>query len=263
MKTFWISILVAVVVAACGGEQESAPESQTAADSGFTIQNIQDTTDAVASAVGQGLQGPESVRYDPDQDLYFVANFNGPGGERDGNGFISTLGPDGTVQEAQFMTGTSQYPLHAPRGMYITGDTLWVADVDGVHGFNKTSGEQAAFVDFSDLEPGFLNDVVEGPSGDLYVTDTGQARLYRVSGGEPVIVQDSLPSSPNGITISNDGEHLILCPWNGVQTFHGWFPADSTLRELTTYESGGDFDGIEIVNDMWIISQPGRFYHLH
>ena len=33
-------------------------------------------------AVVTGFSGPEAVRYDPDQDVYFVANFNGDGGER-------------------------------------------------------------------------------------------------------------------------------------------------------------------------------------
>lgn len=249
---FILPFLVIAFCISCSGQQEQSEES-SAQVSGFNIESVQDTTHAAATA-SEGLMGPESVRYDPGQDVYFVANFNGSGGAKDANGFISKVGPDGTVQEAKFMTGTDAYPLHAPRGMYITGDTLWAADADGVHGFDRTTGEQLAFVDFTMHNPGFLNDVVEGPDSDLYVTDTGQARLYKISGSNAVVVQDSLPSSPNGITISEDGQHLILCPWNGVQTFHGWFPADSTLRELTTYESGGDFDGIEIVNGEWVVS---------
>jgi hypothetical protein len=34
--------------------------------------------------------------------------------------------------------------LHAPRGMSIVGDTLWVADADAVRGFDRRSGAPLA-----------------------------------------------------------------------------------------------------------------------
>ncbi|MFH5832407.1 SMP-30/gluconolactonase/LRE family protein [Halalkalibaculum sp. DA3122] len=245
---------VALLLISCAGEQEQPAEAETEsqATSTFNFENIQDTTDVVARATG--LSGPESVRYDPGQDVYFVANFNGPGGERDANGFISKVGPDGAVQDLEFMTGTESAPMHAPRGMYITGDTLWVADADGVHGFNRTTGEHVTFVDFTSLEPGFLNDVAEGPDGALYVTDTGQSRLYKIENGEASVVQDDLPHAPNGITVDESSGLLLLCPWGGARTFYGWNPATTTLEEVRELDSGGDFDGIELVNGSWVVS---------
>ena len=44
-----------------------------------------------------GFSGPEAVRYDPDQDVYFVANFNGGGNDLDDNGFISRVDPEGRI----------------------------------------------------------------------------------------------------------------------------------------------------------------------
>lgn len=250
-----VTVLVAVLIYSCTSKQEQPSEAKNETGSqasSFNVENVQDTSDVVASATG--LSGPESVRYDPEQDVYFVANFNGSGGARDANGFISKVGSDGTIQELKFMTGTAEAPMHAPRGMYITGDTLWAADADGVHGFNRNSGNHVAFVDLSSFEPGFLNDVVEGPDGALYVTDTGQSRLYKIEDSEPTIVQDSLPHAPNGITIDEAGQRLLLCPWNGARTFYGWNPATSTLEEVKQLTSGGDFDGIEIVNGSWVVS---------
>ena len=60
--------------------------------------------------------------------------------------------------------------LNAPKGMAIVGDTLWVADIDAVRGFNRKSGALVANI----AVPGakFLNDVTAGPDG-LYITDTG------------------------------------------------------------------------------------------
>ncbi|HUP21234.1 MAG TPA: hypothetical protein VM778_14955, partial [Gemmatimonadota bacterium] len=45
---------------------------------------VQDSTDIVFSITG--LSGPEAVRYDPDQDVYFVASFGESGDDpRDAN----------------------------------------------------------------------------------------------------------------------------------------------------------------------------------
>src|SRR5687767_10209744 len=63
----------------------------------------QDSTHIVASI--SGLSGPEAVRYDPDQDVYFVSNFNGEPAA-DTNGFITRARADGTVESLRFMVGT-------------------------------------------------------------------------------------------------------------------------------------------------------------
>lgn len=73
----------------------------------------QDSTSRVA--IVSGFAGPEAVRYDPDQDVYFVANFNGGGGERDSNGFISRVTAGGVLESLEFASGTAERPLHAPR----------------------------------------------------------------------------------------------------------------------------------------------------
>lgn len=247
-----VSILVlGMIVVSCGRETETPEEPEPSA-TGFNLEEMQDTTGVAATATG--FSGPEAVRYDPEQDLYFVSNFNGEGTDRDSNGFISTMSYDGSVEELEYMTGTDEYPLHAPRGMYITGDTLWAADIDGVHGFDRTTGEQVRFVDFTSLEPGFLNDIAVGPDGYLYVTDTGESSLYRIENQEAVVVDDELPNAPNGITLDEENGLLILAPWNEERTFYAWNPSESELVEAATFESGGNFDGIEIVEGSWIVA---------
>ena len=68
----------------------------------------------------EGFSGPEAVRYDSEQDLYFVSNFNGEV-SGDANGFVSKVSPTGEILELEFMTGTDEYPFHAGRGMFIVG----------------------------------------------------------------------------------------------------------------------------------------------
>lgn len=222
-------------------------------------ESVQDSTDIVVSI--DGFSGPEAVRYDPDQDLYFVSNFNGGGNERDSNGFISRVLTDGSVESLQFMTGTDAIPMHAPRGMYITGDTLWAADADGVHGFNRMTGEQVEFVDFTELEPGFLNDIVQGEDGNLYVTDTGTSDVYRIENGTPSLIVESLPYPPNGIGIDADNT-LVLAPWNGGRTFYRITDDDPGFADYMEAQSGGNFDGIEFL-DGYLITASQADSSLH
>lgn len=204
---------------------------------------MQTVSDRVA--VAQGLSGPESVRYDPDQDVYFVSNFNGEAAG-DANGFISKVAPDGAVVELEFMTGTNERPMHGPRGMQIVGDTLWAADAEGVHGFDRRSGEQTDFVDFTGHDPGFLNDIDAAPDGSLYVTDTGNARVFRIRDGEiAVVASDGLAHPPNGITWYEGVQGYVLAPWKEGLTLQAYDPADGALTEFGTMPEGGNLDGIE------------------
>jgi len=224
----------------------------------------QDTTDLLFSV--SGLAGPEAVRYDPDQDVYFVANFGeAADDERDANGFISRVSAeDGAVETLRFMTGTAQAPLHMPRGMFIRGDTLWVADVDGIHGFMSRTGQHAAFIDFTSHEPGFLNDIAMGPDSLLYVTDTGLGRVYRVraDGRAEVAIEDERTGPPNGITWDSARSAFLLAPWEGETMLRAWDPVSGELSDVATL-TGGRFDGIEIMDGVVVIaSQDDTTLHI-
>ena len=203
---------------------------------------------AAPVATIQGLSGPESVRYDPEQDVYLVGNWNGPSGAADNNGFISRVRPDGMVDQLKFISGgAAGVTLHAPRGMTIVGDTLWAADVGAVRGFNRRTGAPVATIDFSTLDPGFLNDITPGPDGALYVTDTPRNRIYRISGRTATVaLEDSALSRPNGITWDGKSDHLIVIPFGGKRTLHAWRPGERTFREVATGPATR-YDGIEFL----------------
>ena len=235
-----ICLLAALALPACVSR---------AADTGLQA----DTTVLVATVTG--LSGPEAVRYDPEQDVYFVANFNGRGDALDNNGFISRIRPDGGVDNLSFIAGGAQgTTLHAPRGMFIAGDTLWAADVDAVRGFHRRTGAAVASIDFAGRDVGFLNDITRGPDGALYVTDTGRNLVYRVSGREiAVAIADSTLNRPNGITWDSGNNQFIIVPYGGRQTPFTWRGEPSAVQAGVTVP-GGRFDGVEVLAGGLIIA---------
>ena len=256
------ALAAALSLAAC--TRTSTP-GDTSAESGAarTAAGVVDSTRRVAT-VG-GFSEPEAVRYDPVQDFYFVSNFNGSGDARDNNGFISRLRADGTVERLRFAAGgVGGVTLHAPRGMTILGDTLWVCDADAVRGFDRRTGAPVATVDFSAQDVGFLNDITPGPDGALYVTDTGRDRIYRIAGRAiAVALADSTLGRPNGITWDSAGGRLIVVPYGGGRAIFAWRPGTATLDTVGT-SAGAQFDGVEVLpgGRLLVASQRDSSLHL-
>jgi sugar lactone lactonase YvrE len=213
----------------------------------------------------EGFVGPEAVRYDPDQDVYFVGNW---GSDRnpskaDNDGYISRMRPDGTVENLRFIAGgTGGVTLHSPRGMYIVGDTLWAADFDAVRGFDRRTGKLLATVDFSKLDNGFLNDVAADATGTIYVTDTGRNKVYRVQGGPTVVVSDSALAGPNGITWDASNRRFLIVPYGGGHTIHAWTPGATTLTRAFT-DPATKFDGVEVLASGSVLASSQADSSLH
>ena len=184
--------------------------------------------------------------------MYFVSNFNGDL-SGDSNGFITRARPDGTVDSLRFMVGTSAAPMHGPRGMFITADTLWVADADGVHLFNRNTGAHVRFVDFRSFAPGFLNDIAQGSDGAIYVTDTGRSRVYRIAGDAvTVAIDDSSLANPNGITWDPANSRFLLASWDPAPPIHSW-DGRAGVTPMGAATAGRN-DGIELVGERLLIA---------
>jgi len=208
-----------------------------------------------------GLSGPEAVRYDPEQDLYFVANFNGEA-SGDANGFVSKISAEGEILELKFMQGSALWPLHGARGMFIDPRGLWVVDAGGVHLFDRESGEQIGFTDLSDFEPGFPNDIVLAADGALYVTDTGKRVIYRIRDGSASVATSTV-MKPNGITVNPESGGLLLAPWADSQAVVEWKFTQDSFSEIGLLNGGGNFDGIEVVNGHIVVaSQQDTSLHI-
>jgi sugar lactone lactonase YvrE len=250
-------IAATAVLAACS---TSKPDNATP----DTLAGAQaDSARPIASPAG--FTQPEAVRYDPDQDVYFVTNWGtGEADAKDNNGFISRMTPDGVVERLKFIAGgAGGATLHSPRGMTIVGDTLWVVDADAVRGFNRRTGAPLAAVDFSAFKLGFLNDIAAGPDA-LYVTDTGTDQIYRIAGGRiTVALKDSALGGPNGITWDGAGRRFIVVPYGGDSVIKAWTAGSKTLTAIGK-SGGGKFDGVEVLSGdrVLVASQKDSSLHL-
>jgi sugar lactone lactonase YvrE len=209
--------LGACVLVACGTPETA--ESPSGADT--TGEEREVATTAAVFAMG-GFSTPESVLHDPDEDHYLVANIEGSPVERDENGFISKVSPDGEMIEAHFIRGgNSGHGLSAPKGMAISGELLYVADIDRVFAFHRKTGALAS----ETVIPGstFLNGVAVGSEGEIYVSDSGlllgeegfsasgtDAIYVLREGLEPeVVVKDPSLGRPNGVLATEEGLWVV------------------------------------------------------
>jgi sugar lactone lactonase YvrE len=256
-------LAAALVLTACAVEktdQKADTIASVKSDAGGTQK--QDATRPIATPTG--FVQPEAVRYDPDQDLYFVSNFGkGDAAAKDNNGFISQMNPDGQIVRPQFIVGGSGgTTLHAPRGMTIVGDTLWVVDADAVRGFNRRTGAPVATADFSAYKLGFLNDITAGPDA-LYVTDTGTDQVYRVSGERvTVALHDKSLGGPNGITWDAANRRFIIVPYGGDSVIRAWTSGGKALTVIGKSTSN-KFDGVEVLSGNRVLASSQGDSSLH
>jgi sugar lactone lactonase YvrE len=240
----------------CGGG-EPAP-ADAPADTAAAVDTVQETAPPPpAPIVVEGFDQPESVLHDAAADLYLVSNINGHPTEKDNNGYISRLAPDGTVAQRNWIAGgKGGVTLHAPKGSAIIGETLFVADIDTVRLFDRRTGEPAGAWPVEGAT--FLNDLATASDGTLYVSDTGiriteegiepteTAAIHRFdeAGTATRVEIAGDVSGVNGIALDDRGIHAVAFGPGTIFTV-----APSGERTDHSYLPGRSLDGLVLLED--------------
>lgn len=194
------------------------------------------------------LQTPESVLFDEDNDMMYVANINGDPSAKDGNGFISILNADGSAKELEWVTG-----LDAPKGMAMYEGKLYVSDIDRLVEIDIESGRIVSR--FHAANAVFLNDVAACSNGMILVSDTRTAKIHALINGSLTVWMEGEPlETPNGL-FTEMGKLYI-----GDQNI---YEVDMKTKEISKIiADAGGVDGLEKNNaGKFVYSNwPGRVF---
>lgn len=147
------------------------------------------------------LPVPESVLYVEPKGELWVTLIDGAGNEKDGKGGVAILNLDGSIKNATWITG-----LHAPKGMALYNDLLYIADITSVVVVDVVTGN---IIDDINIEGSvFLNDVTVDTRGNVYVSDTRINKIYQIKDGNYSLYMDNVTAA-NGLKYLNGHIYVL------------------------------------------------------
>ncbi len=143
---------------------------------------------------------PESIVYSGSVSAYFVSDA--------GAGKILKMSGDGKKVE-DYVTGLSQ-----PKGIAISGRSLWVSDVNKLVELDPGSGKVKKEYQVKDAK--FLNDVEPDSDGNIYISDTWNNCIYKLAKGGSIVEKMKLKniSAPNGLLYDKSRNRLLVVSYN-------------------------------------------------
>ncbi len=193
------------------------------------------------------LQSPYSFISSQSGKEYFISSVNGEPEEADNNGFITKLDANGKVISLKFIQGgKNDVTLHARNGMALVDQTLYVADLDRVRGFDTTTGKPTVTIPVSDSASNkssrvSLSDLAFDGKGLLYSSDQKANRIYRIDLATKqvsLLIADPALAGPAGLAVHPKSGQLIAVSWDKGKIFE--IAPDGVLTELV---SNGFFSG--------------------
>jgi len=181
---------------------------------------------------------------------------------------IYRLTPDGVVEE---LGTSSRDGLLEVLGIWVdaerrtlwaaTGEGAWQEPLDGPPRQNELirydleTGQLDGRWPIPDDELRLLNDVVVGPDGTAWATETLRGELFRVAQDGELELFRRYPELVflNGITISEDGERLFLGHFSGLSVVS---PDDDSIEEINGRDMAlGMIDGLSHTTGRLVLVQ--------
>jgi len=183
------------------------------------------------------LRTPESVLIDRERNILYVSNVNLNPWEKDGNGFISKLDMDGNITNLKWIEG-----LHGPKGMGISGNSLFIANIDALVEANIETGEIVGKIQL-DGKPD-LNDITVSDDGIVFVSGSSSNTIYELKNG---VLEEYFKGSDerfNGLFWEKDRMLLITSGSSQFKEIN-----QNTKEVKIIAENMGHGDGIAPVGD--------------
>lgn len=194
---------------------------------------------ATSVSQAQTYNGPESVEYDAANGRYLVSNSS--------NGQILAR-EDGTGTLSTFATGLTA----GPHGLEIVGNNVYACSGGRIVGYELATGNQIMNLN---LNGTFLNGITSDGVENLFVTDFGARKIYRINVNTEVFNEMANVNSfgtPNGIIYDAPNNRLVYVEWGGGADIMAVSLADSTVTELRQTNLS-NIDGVALATN-------GNFY---
>lgn len=163
--------------------------------------------------VETALASPYSAYYHQRSNSIFVSNINGGRFDKDGNGYLTRIAPNGKVLAEKWATG-----LNAPKGIRSVGNTIWVADIDELVGFELTADGARLRSRIRIDGAGAFNDLAVTADGTIFVSEAWRdpaspdrpSRIYMITDGHASVFIEGADAGPVPIGLLVDGGRLIV-----------------------------------------------------
>jgi hypothetical protein len=173
--------------------------------------------------------------------ILFVSCINGAPAEKNGEGYIAKVSLDGKTIQQKWITG-----LHAPKGMGVYGQHLYVTNIDEVAIIDIRSSKIVKRIKIPGSK--FLNDIAVSTQGDVYISDYSNQCIYTIDhNGFKTFSKGPHLESVNGLWIS-DGD-LFAGAAGLIYQFN-----INTKEHKPYIKNVGGVDGLEKVNDQFMIN---------
>lgn len=168
---------------------------------------------------------------------------------KDGDGFITKINTSNNrIEKFKFLPEHTQ--LHAPKGLAIANNILYVADIDRVVGFDLNSRKQVFERPLPDAQ--YLNDIVIQSNETLFVSATNTGRIFRIDLNDNSYRYLDIPEikGANGL-VTGENENTLYCVGfgeNNKPTGQIIKIDLSTQQTHTVTEYRGYLDGVQYQN---------------
>ncbi|MEA2012339.1 MAG: hypothetical protein U9O87_04535 [Verrucomicrobiota bacterium] len=161
-----------------------------------------------------GFRNPEGSVYDPVRDCYYISNMNGGPSQKDNSAFISRIKQKKKNFNVDiFLESSEKIELHAPKGMAVKKDFLFIADIDSVVLINIEKRKFISRIKINGAR--FLNDIVIDAENNMFVSDTATDMIFKLAYPYTNVKQNALSVSkylkaPNGLMIHPETDNLWI-----------------------------------------------------
>ncbi|NJN25881.1 MAG: gluconolaconase [Cyclobacteriaceae bacterium] len=246
-------ILLFLIVLNCTPKKSEEKTDESSAKAIDTRYNLEEAwaTEAV-------FKTPESVIYDKERAVLYVANVNENPWEKDGNGFISKVSTTGEIIALEWVAGMS-----GPKGMGIIDNILYVADLDELVAIDIDKGE---IINKTKIDGASgLNDITIGNNQQVFISDSNEGKIFRYQNGATSILINDATGRPNGLLMD---QNKLFVAFSEASEFVSYDPITLHKSSIASGIGAGDgiiptqYEGAYLVSDwngeIFLINQNGE-----